>query len=54
MAEQINDKWWTRAWRMRKSGRYNKRQHHREKRRQAKDINKPHPMYNRYSDGWFL
>ena len=31
-----------------------KKQHKRQKRRKAKDIEKPNPQHNRYTDGWVM
>jgi len=34
--------------------RFDKKQHRRQKRRELKRLDKPAPMYNRYTDGWCM
>ena len=34
--------------------RYSKKVHHKQKRLEAKQINKSNPQYNRYTDGWVI
>jgi len=53
MAMQIHEKHGTvRTLVQRKSCKEVKKRHHKQKRRELKDIDKPNPQYNRYSDGW--
>lgn len=55
MAMQINESCrYLRSILKGRSYKYAKKLHHRQKRREAKNINNPTPQYNRYTDGWVL
>ena len=53
MAEQI-DKGWLKQYITSKDSKYAKKLHHRQKRREAKNIENDNPQYNRYTDGWVM